>query len=178
MPLDIGIGILVALGCAETFSAHASLLLVLFGIACALLPDIDIVTLPLLGRWHHRSYTHYPIVYVPLVILAFLLLPSIYAAIFSIAVYAHLVHDTFGIGWGVAWLWPFSGRRFLLFPEKSRGLPSSALVVWEADAQPQPENLAGERDWIRQYYFQPNTVAYIEYGTLAAALLALIAYYA
>ena len=146
MPLDIGIGILLALGAAEFFGVQATPWLIAFGIAAALLPDIDIITIPLLGRWHHRTHTHFPIVYVPLFILAFLVVEPLYATIFTLGVFAHLIHDTFGIGWGIAWIWPFSKRKFLLFPAKDR------------------RERFGHINWIKQYYFRPNPLAYIEYG--------------
>ena len=153
MPLDIGVGILLSLGVAEYFGIEATPLLIAFGIACTLLPDIDILTIPLFGKWHHRTHTHYPIAYLPLVVLAFVFLDPAYAALFTLAVYAHLIHDTFGIGWGIAWLWPFSRRKFLFYAAR--------------------ETIPDDSNWVRHYYFRPNLLAYIEYGVLLVALIAL-----
>ena len=153
MPLDIGVGILLSLGVAELFGVEATPLLIVFGIACALLPDIDILTIPLLGKWHHRTHTHFPLVYIPFVILAFIFIDPVYATLFTLGVYAHLVHDTFGIGYGIAWLWPFSKRKFLFFAP--------------TDSVPSDSN------WVHHYYFRLDLLAYIEYGVLFVALLLL-----
>jgi hypothetical protein len=158
MPLDIGIGILLALGVAELTGTHATPALIAFGIASALLPDIDILTIPLFKKWYHRTHTHFPIIYVPLAMLAFVFLPLPWALLFTLGVYAHLIHDTFGIGWGIAWLWPFSKRKFLFLAPK-RNLPPQGM------------------NWMTYYYLRPNPLAYLEYGALLIALVTLFLYY-
>ena len=177
MPLDIGVGILVSLGVAEVFGVHATPVLVIFGIAVALLPDIDILTVPFLGKWHHRTHTHFPITYVPLAGIAYLVLDPVYATVFTIGVFAHLVHDTFGIGWGIAWLWPFSGRKFLFFPSDGRSTQYGALATWAPEEEPAIQERYEDHAWVKHYYFRPNTLAYIEYGTLLVALIVLVAYF-
>lgn len=177
MPLDIGVGILLALGAAEVFGVEATPWLVVLGIAAMLLPDIDLLTLPLLGKWHHRTHTHFPILYVPLAILAFVFLDPLYATILTVGVYAHLVHDTFGIGWGIAWFWPFSQRKYLLFPEKGRQLPFGMLASWTPEEEEQLKEAPRNARWLQLYYFRPNIVAYIEYGALLVGLAALAAYF-
>jgi|GEM_PF-6200054 len=154
MPLDIGVGILLALGVAEYFDIEATPLFIILGIAAALLPDIDIITAPLLGKWYHRTHTHFPLTYIPLVVLAFVLLPIPFAVLFALGILAHFIHDTLGLGDGIRWFWPFSQRRFLF------------LV---------PQDTGG--NWVQQYYFRPNPVAYIEYGTLLVSLVVLILYF-
>lgn len=178
MPLDIGIGILFSLGVAEYFDVKATPFLIAFGICSILLPDIDIVTTPLNGKWYHRMVTHYPLAYLPLVGLAFIFLPSIYATLFALCIYFHLIHDTFGIGWGIAWLWPFSGRKFLLFPAKDRPEFNSLTVTWLPEEEPALVEDGHRWDWVRHYYFRSNTLAYIEYGGLLVGLLSLVLYFA
>lgn len=176
MPLDIGVGILLSLGVAEYFGIEATPFLVAFGIACTLLPDIDVVTLPF-GKWYHRTVTHYPIVYLPLAVLAYIFLDPVYATIFTLCVYAHLIHDTAGIGWwGIAWLWPFSKKRLLLFPEKERRENTGSVAWLSKETQAIPEQVNNTK-WIKHYYLQPNPIAYIEYGTLVIALVVLVAYF-
>jgi hypothetical protein len=177
VPLDIGVGIVLALGAAESFGVEATPWLVVFGIACALLPDIDILTIPLLGKWHHRTHTHFPILYVPLSILAFLLVEPLYATIFTLGVFAHLVHDTFGIEWGIAWLWPFTPRKFLVFPSELKPT-HGVLATWLPSESPERRETAQHASsWVRHYYFRPNLLAYIEYGVLAIALVILAIYF-
>ena len=178
MPLDIGIGILLALGAAEFFGVQATPWLIAFGIAAALLPDIDIITIPLLGRWHHRTHTHFPIIYLSLSIPVFLLVDPLYATIFTLGVFAHLIHDTFGIGWGIAWLWPFSKRKFLLFPDKGRYEQFGIIATWMPEEEPALYHKHHDEHWIKHYYFRPNLLAYIEYGVWATALITLVFYFA
>lgn len=173
MPLDIGVGILIALGAAELFGVEATPWLVGFGIAAALLPDIDIITVPLFGRWHHRTHTHFPIMYVPLSMLAFVLLDPLYATILTLGVFAHLVHDTFGIGWGIAWLWPFSQRKLLLFPDKGRQEELGFVATWMPEEEPFLYHRHHDAHWVKHYYFRPNLLAYIEYGVLAIGCIVL-----
>lgn len=157
MPLDIGVGILFSLGIATWFGIPLTPLLVAFGIAAALLPDIDIIT-KLWGPWRHRGVTHWPIIYVPLALAVWMILGAIYGTLFALAAFAHFVHDTFGIGNGVAWGAPFSQRRYLYFKARTR------------------TNSSG--NWVTDYYFRPNPLAYIEYGVLIIAVAALVLYVA
>lgn len=176
MPLDIGVGILLSLGVAEWFGVPATPWLVLFGVLCALLPDSDILTLPLLGKWHHRMHTHYPLLYLPLFAAAFIVVEPLYAWIFMLGILAHLIHDTFGIGWGIAWIWPFSARRFLLFPSEIKAT-RGVLATWQPGGRPPVESTNASAHWVRHYYLRPNRLAYIEYGALLAGLAALAAYF-
>ncbi|CAN5751626.1 hypothetical protein BH11PAT2_BH11PAT2_01710 [soil metagenome] len=175
MPLDIGIGIVLSLGVAEIFHVPASALFILFGIGSALLPDIDIVTM-LFGSWKHRTHTHYPIVYIPLAVLVFIFLGPAYGVLFMLGVYAHLIHDTFGIGWGIAWLWPFSQRKFLLFPDGARRKTLGTVASWLPEEEPSLKATGSNSNWVRDFYFRPNLLAYIEYGTLFVALVGLFLY--
>ena len=177
MPLDIGVGILLALGVAEYFGVQASPWFVVLGIAVTLLPDIDIITLPLLGKWYHRTHTHFPIVWMPICALAFVAFDPMYAILLTLGIYAHLVHDTFGIGWGIAWLWPFSHRKYLLFPERGRQLPFNIVASWTPEEEAEFREAPRNAKWLELYYFRPNIVAYIEYGVLLAALAVLVTYY-
>lgn len=177
MPLDVGVGILLSIGVAEWFGVPLSPWLVLFGITAALLPDSDIVTAAF-GRWQHRMVTHFPLVYVPFAIALFLLLGPAYGALFLLGIVAHFLHDTIGIGYGVAWLWPFSPRKYL-FPDRYRRQTLGWFVSWmpeeEARIQAAPRR-PNAAHWLTDYYFRPNLGAYIEYGVLAASLAMLVAY--
>lgn len=175
MPLDIGVGILLSLGVAELFHIPATTGFIVFGIACALLPDIDIITAAF-GTWKHRTHTHYPITYIPLSILVFLLLGPAYGLLFILGVYAHLIHDTIGIGWGIAWLWPFSPKKFLVFPDGERRTTLGTFATWMPEEEPTLKEKGSNSHWVRDFYFRPNLLAYIEYGTLLIALAMLFLY--
>lgn len=180
MPLDIGVGILLSIGAAEWFGVPLTPWLVAFGIASALLPDIDIGTL-LWGGWRHRVATHFPLTYVLPAALIYAFAGPVYGSILALGVLAHFIHDTIGIGWGIAWGWPFSRRKFLVFPGKERELVMGRYASWlpeEEAALRTAANAAsaGSGNWIKHYYFRPNRLAYIEYGTLLVAIAALWQY--
>ncbi len=175
MPLDIGMGILLALGVSELYGMPLTLFMVVFGIASALLPDIDIVTAAF-GRWRHREVTHYPILYVPLFVLVFIFLPHEFALLFTLGVLAHFVHDTIGTGWGISWLWPFTPRRFLLFPDGERRRTMGTIATWLPEEKSEYAHSSTDHAWIRRLYGRPNPVAFVEYGLLALALIALSIY--
>jgi hypothetical protein len=170
MPLDIAIGIFLAIAASSWFHIPLTGFFACVAIAAALLPDIDIVT-ALSGRWRHRGITHYPLAYVPLCAAAFLLAPLPYALIFTLGVYLHLVHDTVGTGWGIAWLWPFSSRRFLLLPYK-RSKDMGTVSTWLPEEKPERAH-TGAHTWVRDIYFRPSLIALIEYGALLLALFTL-----
>lgn len=174
MPLDIGVGILLSLGVAHWFSVPVTPLLVIVGILSTLAPDIDMF-FPLLGntKHNHRSFTHYPLTFVPIVVVAFLLLNQVYATLIALGIVAHFIHDTIGIGWGIKWAAPFSMRAYLL-PNKSRRRDYGWFMSW----LPQEESAMAEKyhdpHWIRTYYFRPNAIAYVEYGVLCISLFVLV----
>ncbi len=171
MPLDIGVGIFFSIVVSRFFDAPLSVPFVLLGIGSALLPDIDI--LPALWRtlYDHRSVLHAPIIYVPISVTVYFFLGPVSATLFALCIYAHLIHDTFGLGWGIRWLWPFSSRHFLLFPEKGRFEKWYMSWTEEDEKKWVPKPDTGQ--WVKEFYFRPNLVAYIEYGIFFVAMLAL-----
>jgi LexA-binding, inner membrane-associated putative hydrolase len=178
MPLDIGVGILIALFVGHAYSVPVDTFLIFFGILCSLLPDIDILTLLFLKKWHHRAHTHFPLLYIPISLLVFFFFGSLYGTIFTLGVYAHLIHDTFGIGWGIAWFWPFSKRKYLCFPEQRRRKIIGTFVSWlpEEETVLMKNTQVTNGNWVRDFYFRPNLLAYIEYGVFFISILALIHY--
>jgi hypothetical protein len=174
MPLDVGVGILFAIIVSHFLGMPLGLPFVVFGIASALLPDIDM--LPFLWRtpYDHRSVLHAPIVYLPVSFVIYFLLDPLFAQLFVLCVYAHLIHDTVGLGWGIRWLWPFSTRHFLLFPEKGRSKKWFMSWTDEDEKQWAPKPDTGE--WVKKFYLRPNLIAYIEYGVCVAAVCILIFY--
>ncbi len=172
MPLDIGMGILLALGVSEALGIPPTLLMVVFGIAAALLPDIDIVTAAF-GRWRHREVTHYPLLYIPVFALGFFFLSFPLALLLMLGVLAHLIHDTIGTGWGIAWLWPFTPRRFLILPDGERRRVMGTFATWLPREKPEYAHSGTNSGWIRNLYGRPNPVSLIEYGLLVLALIVL-----
>lgn len=94
-----------------------------WGILGAIAPDLDLLRFYFVdhGRVHHHEYfTHYPLVWLSLIILSITLLAwkakrrplSCYMLIFSISGFIHLALDT--IGGDIWWLAPFVDRSFSL----------------------------------------------------------------
>ncbi len=169
MPLDIGVGILLSLGVAHYFGIHASLLFIGLGILFALLPDIDILPFFWPTNYNHRSFMHYPLLYIPIALLVFYFFGTIYSTLFVLGVFSHMVHDTIGIGWGIAWLAPFSPRKFL-FPEVGRRKQHGFFMTWLPQEEKVMANQYHDPTWVKTYYFTPNPIAYVEYGVLLVAL--------
>ncbi len=176
MPLDIGLGIVLSLLTAHWFEIQATAGLIVFGIASILLPDIDII--PALSRIHHdhRSFFHWPLIYIPLAVLVYLFLGPLYAMLFSLCIIAHFIHDSIGIGWGVAWLAPFSQRK-ILFPEKDRRAAYGFFMTWLPEEEAAMAVEYHDPNWVRTWYLRPNLLACIEYTALIASIFALFVYY-
>jgi len=173
MPLDIGVGILLSLGVSALFGTHATWPIIVFGTCSTLLPDIDIAT-ALFGKWKHRTATHYPLTYIPLVLLAGLLLGPFYAALFAAGVFAHFIHDTVGTGWGISWLWPITSRRFLFLPYGRRA-EMGVFATWLPEQKPEWTH-HGPHTWVRTTYFRLSIVSIIEYAAFLIAAVALWRY--
>jgi hypothetical protein len=174
MPLDIGVGILLAVAVSAIFHMPLTIFLVICGIAATLFPDVDIITAPF-GTWKHRELTHYPIVYIPLVIFLFILMSIPYAALVTAGIYLHLIHDTFGTGWGLAWLWPFTNRRFILLPVNyMRNM--RAFETWLPEERPEYAHSERYKHWIRDLYLKPSVISITEHGFLVVAIGILIWY--
>lgn len=176
MFLDIGIGILSSLGIAHAFSVEVTWMWVLVGIIFAVLPDMDIIPYAIkkfsLSRkiTDHRSYTHYPIVYIPLTIFVYMGFGLPYATLFFVCIFFHLIHDTLWLGWGVAWGAPFSTRRYKFFPDKDGKITTQFLLSWDEDEEEEIYKEYHNPHWIRDFYFRPNLVAYVEYSVFLFSL--------
>lgn len=180
MPLDIAIGILLALFVPPAFGAELSPFIFIFALASALLPDVDMVAYLLRAKksHDHRSWTHYPALYLPLAILVYILGGPLYATIFALGVYLHLIHDTIGLGWGVAWAWPITLRRFrFLSPTGSSSGGWELYRSWLPQQEVAMAEVQHDPSWIKTYYLRPNAIGFIEYGVLIVALVALYLYF-
>ena len=179
MPLDIGVGILAALGVAQLFGFEATPLFIAAGIVFALLPDIDVLPAKLSGNLSiHRTYTHYPIFYLVGFVLMWVLGFPEWATLLLVGGLLHLVHDTIGLGWGIRWFWPFSERKFRFFPDKDGKITSQFFMTWLPHEEAALIREHHNPHWVRDFYFRPNIVAYVEYGVLIISLLVLYAYFA
>ncbi len=185
MFLDIAFGIVAGLGIGSFFFESVPMWFVLLGILFALLPDIDGVVWLLKPSvrkgWYkiHRTYTGYPLLYIPLSIIIFVLFGKSIGILFSLCVLYHHIHDTFFLGWGVMWLWPFSKRKWKCFPDQNGSISRIPVISWLPEEEEKVQEWSGGHDdgWIKRYYFRPNIIAYLEYGSFIIALILLCIYF-
>ena len=153
---DIGIGILLSIFISAVFDVDLSSQLILLGIIFSLLPDIDMLGYlsPKLRRvfGKHREITHFPIIYIPLVILVWVLFGQMWAIFMLVGVFIHFLHDTIWMGPGIKWFWPKSEKLFKYFAQ-DRGI--------------------GNENWIKYFYLRPNVVSVSEYGVFILSLVIL-----
>jgi hypothetical protein len=175
MFLDIGVGVLAGIffQTGTTFSWY----FFVFALVSALLPDID-----MLWYWYakkyrtskvldnHRSITHYPVVYIPVVLVLYFYFGFHIAIVFSLLVLYHLVHDTFFIGWGVKWFWPVSQRSFKIFPDRNGKVTGKLMLSWLPNEEQKIKEWAGSSNWMKAFYMTPNVITYIEYPIFLIAI--------
>ena len=180
MPLDIGAGILVSLFVSNLYGFDATPIFILLGVAFALLPDIDMLWYLLRkpARHDHRVFTHYPLFYLPACFLIYIFLGPIYGTLFTLCVVMHLVHDTIGLGWGIAWLAPFSQRKFrFLSPTGSSTGGWEFFRTWIPKEEFELVERQQDHAWVKHYYLRPNIIGFVEYGVLITGLTALYVYF-
>jgi len=174
--IDIAAGIALALLVAHVFGFFASPLFILAGIACALFPDIYTI----LSRnsalrrviGEHRSAIHYPLPYIVILPIVWLVFGNAPVLLFSLGVFYHLAHDTFFLGYGIKWLWPFSERSFSFFHDKD-GRITSDILIWEPKDDARIRAIYQSPHWIRDFYFRPSWISLTEYPALVLAVILL-----
>lgn len=185
MFLDIAFGIMASLGIGGFFFETVPYWYVILGVFFVLLPDVDgLVWLfipSVRKKWHeiHRTYTGYPLLYIPLGIIIFVLFGKAIGLLFVFCIVFHHIHDTFFLGWGVMWLWPFSKRKWKFFPDRNGYITSTPIISWLPNEEEKIKQWSGGHDdgWIKKYYMRPNLIAYLEYGAFIASCVYLYSYY-
>jgi len=188
MILDIAIGII--LGAYFNISESINYYLILLAIVFCLLPDTDIFYylykkyIKKLDVIYHRSWTHYPIIYI-LVYFIILYIENIFniryniSTLFLLSIVWHFIHDTLFIGWGVMWAWPFSKRKYKIFPDRNGKITSKLLLSWLPKEEKDIIAWSGgaQEHWIKHYYFRLNIVSILEYGTFIFAIILIYSKY-
>ena len=182
MLLDIGVGILAALGIGELLHIPITGWWIATGILFALLPDIDAIIYfaryrDMSQEHHHRDLLHIPLLFIPVgTTLLYLFSPAL-ALLFAICALVHFIHDSIGVGWGIQWLRPFNDDHFsflyLYQPAGKPHLPKRLLYRLERDKIDEIDAEFGDHDWIRNVYLRFHPYAIAEYAVFVAALLAL-----
>ena len=181
MPLDIGVGIFLAIIGAKVFHVALTWTLVLWSIGFALLPDIDVFPELIVRRgklggkeigWH-RELTHFPILYIIPAILVFIFAGPLWGCLFTLGVFLHLLHDSIGMGWGIKWIWPFNKNSYKFFSNKQNGMSQKFLIHWTPEELPNAVREYGDPDWIKHYYFELHPIVVVEIVALLISLTVL-----
>lgn len=183
MFLDIGAGIILSFLVGTLLDVEISSMWILCGVAFALLPDIDMV-------WYavqrfiqkklvddHRSFTHYPILYVPASFVVYYYFGFPYALLFSLCIFFHFIHDTLWLGWGISWFAPFSMRKWKMFPDRDGKISKQVVMTWTPEEEGEVFKRYHNKNWVRDFYFRPNIVAYVEYSVFIFSIVLLCIYF-
>lgn len=180
MTLDIGLGILFSILVSKIFNVELTSQLILVGMGFSLLPDLDVfVELAKRGRiggrvqGHHRELTHFPSTFLIVAILIYIYFGNIWAFLFSLTILAHFLHDSFGMGWGIQWLWPFSNRAYKFFSNKDGSFSKNLVVSWKPSELKETIKKYGDDHWLRNYYLKFHPLAIFEFLFLVFSLLVL-----
>jgi hypothetical protein len=182
MPLDIGVGLILGV-LLSTFTALNYGLCLSVGVIAALLPDLDYVWKAIqtkkLPDSEHRDGLHYPILFIPFVVLVGLLLSPQIGLVFALGSLCHFLHDSVGIGFGIKWLFPFKKNSYLfLFQIKTptnKNMPRQRFYSWNDAERAEMIRKYAYPGWIKYVYFQPNPFGLFEYaGLLLGIFVAVI----
>lgn len=173
MLLDIGIGIFSAIILAKLFAFPLTVWFVLFGIAFALLPDIDFIYTLLRNGLaderiiaRHRDLVHYPLIYVPIGFLLTLPFGLAWACLFLLGSLGHFIHDSIGLGWGIPWAWPLVNKNYSFlyrYSAPGKQLPKQLVYCWKRDQLDELIRDYGDKNWLENIYlgFHPFFVTEI-----------------
>lgn len=173
MVIDVGAGILLALFVAHAFNFFATPSFILLGILCTLFPDIDTLlsAIPpvraVIGG--HRSAVHHPFIYLLIAPVVWAVWGNAVGLLFALGVCYHLVHDTFFLGYGIKWLWPFSKKSLSMFHDKD-GRITSDILIWSPEDDARIESTYQSPHWIRDFYFRPSLISLTEYPVFILAI--------
>lgn len=179
MPLDVGMGILLAIFVSRTGLLPLSAAAVAAGILFSLLPDLDFL-LHLArqgtGRFshEHRDLLHNPLVFISAGTIFLAFMNGGLALLFALSAIAHFLHDSVGMGWGVRWAYPFSKKYYKFFSDPNGHASRRFLVSWTPDAQRAAAAEFGDPHWLSDY-LKLSREFLIELGVLVAALILLFA---
>lgn len=157
----------------------------IIGMVLAMSPDIDAVP-ELLSRGRvaasaehtrdHRTFLHFPIISLPLGLLAWYLF-GYWGLLWLIALVLHLINDLYGTGWGLMLLYPFSRKRFKIEPHHIFGSRESTEQVFNAYTPAELEvriKEEGNDNWVTDTYCTVNWISITEYSLFAIAVILML----
>ena len=170
MFMDIGFSLIYAVLVTLFFREDLNLTIVLLSVVFGLLPDFDVSVeifqqgmLKGNGDRFHRTLTHFPILYVPIIPVVFLRYGSFWGVLFSVNIISHFLHDSVGSGWGLKWLWPFSKRSYKIFSHPIHGkLSRNFIVSWGQEELKISIEKYGDKNWIKNLYLTFSNTLILE----------------
>lgn len=182
MFLDVAFGIWSGLLVPQWFSIEPSYWWVFLGVCFGLLPDIDLVLVRFFPRESvvgrivdgHHGLTHYPMLWLAVGAFSWVFLGPFFATLFLLPAIFHVVHDTFFLGWGIRWFWPFSMRSYKFFPDKNGRIMGRVFWSWVPEEESVIRKDWGTRDWVRVFYLRSSLISWIEYPIFVYTLWVLL----
>lgn len=146
----------------------------------ALLPDLD--ALPEVLQYgqvgqsredtaldtNHRTYLHYPAVYIVFGLLIFKW-HSFWGATFLIGTTLHFVRDMLGTGWGVKALWPVTNKNYRFFTQGNSDFKPVAAMTDEQTSRFAEDH--GNSSWLEETYLRVTWISGIEYTLFLFSLI-------
>jgi membrane-bound metal-dependent hydrolase YbcI (DUF457 family) len=181
---DFGHGILITVLLLLAFDKDPLPVYFALGILFSIIPDLDgvkeFIKFKNVGASKGRSEDHRDGLHFPLVWLIggliFIFITPFYGTLFLVAVMVHFFNDSWGTGWGVQWLWPFSKKSYKLFSGSNTDAyvdSSQTLASWSPEEKAVAIESLGNPNWLRDIYLRPTPISIIEYGTFIVALIVL-----
>ncbi len=183
MFLDIAIGILISLVASKIFVLDLNATLVFGAIIMAIFPDLDFLLTTLeygyIGKYahNHRNLLHFPMVYLLLFgLLVLLFFGTSWLFVFICASIWHFIHDSFGLGWGVAWFFPFSRRNYKFFTDEQNHFSKKFIISWNQKELNAAVEKYGDPNWFKNIYFRFSPTLIIEISAFFIAIIILLYY--
>ncbi len=174
---------MVSIFTAKVFFLDLNSTLIFGSILMAAFPDLDFLMVTLeygyTGKYahNHRHLFHYPIIYILLFgILVFAFFGIPWLVVFLLTSIIHFIHDSIGIGWGTAWMFPFNRRSYKFFTSKENKFSKNFVVSWDQKELNELVELHGDPHWIKNIYLRLTPILVIELSVFILSLLALFLY--
>lgn len=183
--LDIAVGILVVGYTTMWFGVNVAgmggfIAAVICGVVLGLLPDLTDMAIAAYIKYTrkdsaetfekichdlHHKYSHYPLTWLAAALVVGLISPMVGVAI-GLAIIWHFFHDSFYLGWGVQWLWPFSKQYYKFFspqvPMKDKDTSWNFVAAWTQEERADIIRKYGDFEWLENLWAQWSTVAIFE----------------
>ena len=180
---DFGHGLLLTVLLLMVFELDPTWLYFLLGILFSVLPDLDGVReffrfgyINAGEHGDHREGLHYPLVWLLAGVSWMLFMPFL-GTLFTLCVFVHFLNDSWGTGWGVQWLWPYSEKSYKFFSRNnvcSDVTLQSLVTSWDAEGRRYTARTYSKPNWLEYNYGRFTIVSVMEYGAFIAGFIATI----